>query len=570
MNQQSFYQTMTDKTDSGFLGNIGHSRVNLVEQALFFSLSDEERQQLEENKEKAIKAKSFYDAVNNPIQNFGSGTADLAFNGLGLTSKRNISWQVTRLDSIMRDVPYFDKASSWKGTRALINGVDITASKEAAENLVQIQKDMSSLFGPLHSTIKWGDFYGGSGGLIITDDTVSEEDYMKPLTISDIRKGSFKGVKPLSRLYQIHPDLSADLVTQVGDEYGIYGAEEIGQPLYYRINISGDTESNSKYFKVHRSRLLLYNSIDLTWVEKRIEMYFGPSLLERAYSDFARYESLLAQINKLAQRSNIPVLNMQNLPQASLNGQRFAEYVTNRVKGINFGVSSGGLIVLGDIEKEKFEYQNAQFAEIPALLKHYRENLAAAVGAPTSILFNDVESDDEEKFLSGIKEIQERTLRVWFRKLIPILYKSRYGKALRDFDFAFKSLEMPTEKEKAEKMKIVVEWLSMLFDRQIIDVESFQTMLVAMPNNVSDIPNDITQGYLDYIKNLAKDGQPLNKMTVDIELAKALNQQKGVDGENGSVAAAKVEASLAGGLEGGNRKKGTIKVPIDKEKPKRN
>jgi phage-related protein (TIGR01555 family) len=560
---------MTDKTDSGFLGNIGHSRANLVEQALYFTLSDEEREQLEHNKEKAIKANSFYDAVNNPIQNFGSGTADLSFNGLGLTSKRNISWQVTRLDSIMRDVPYFDKASSWKATRSLINGVDVTAD-ESAINLVQVQKDIASLFSPLHSTIKWGDFYGGSGGLIITDDTVTEDDYMKPLTLSDIKKGTFKGVKPLSRLYQIHPDLSAGLVTRVGDDIGIYGAEEIGQPLYYRINISGDTEASSKYFKVHRSRLLLYNSIDLTWVEKRIEMYFGPSLLERAYSDFARYESLLAQINKLAQRSNIPVLNMQNLPQASLNGQRFAEYVTNRVKGINFGVSSGGLIVLGDIEKEKFEYQNAQFSEIPALLKHYRENLSAAVGAPTSILFNDVESDDEEKYLSSIKEIQERTLRVWFRKLIPILYKSRFGKTLRDFDFAFKSLEMPTEKEKAEKMKVVVEWLSMLFDRQIIDVQSFQHMLVAMPNNVSDIPNDITQGYLDYISNLAKDGQPLNKMTVDIELAKALNQQRDANGENGSVAAAKVEASLAGGLEGGNRKKGTTKVPIDKEKPKRN
>lgn len=129
---------------------------------------------------------------------------------------------------------------------------------------------------------------------------------------------------------------------------------------------------------------------------------------------------------------------------------------------------------------------------------------------------------------------------------------------------------MPTEKEKAEKMKVVVEWLSMLFDRQIIDVQSFQHMLVAMPNNVSDIPNDITQGYLDYISNLAKDGQPLNKMTVDIELAKALNQQRDANGENGSVASAKVEASLAGGLEGGNRKKGTTKVPIDKEKPKRN
>lgn len=559
---------MKEMTDYGFLGNTGHSRLGLVEQALFFSLSDEERTQLEQNKEKAIKANSFYDAVNNPLQNFGSGTGDLTYNGLGLTSKRNISWQVTRLDSIMRDVPYFDKASSWKGTRALINGVDITAMKEEAENLVQVQKDIASLFSPLHSVIKWGDFYGGAGGLIITDETVDENDFMQPLTVSAIRKGSFKGIKPLSRLYQVQPDLSAGLVTNVGEEHGIYGAEEIGQPLYYLVNISGDKESNSKYFKVHRSRLLLYNSIDLTWVEKRIEMYFGPSSLERAYSDFARYESLLAQINKLAQRSNIPVLNMQNLPQASLNGQRFAEYVTNRVKGINFGVSSGGLIVLGDVEKEKFEYQNAQFSDIPTILKHYRENLAAALGAPTSILFNDVEADDEEKYLSGVREIQERTIRVWFRKLIPILYKTRYGKTLRDFDFAFKSLEMPTEKQKAEKMKVVVEWLSMLFDRQIIDVESFQHMLVAMPNNVSDIPNDITQNYLDYIKRMSA-SNPINKMSVDIQLAKALNQAKD-NGEDGNPATAKVAASLSGGLEGGNRKKGTVKVPIDKEKPKRN
>lgn len=558
---------MKEMTDYGFLGNTGHSRASLFEQALYFSLSDEERTQLEQNKEKAIKANSFYDAVNNPIQNFGSGTADLTYNGLGLTSKRNISWQITRLDSMMRDVPYFDKAASWKATRALINGADVTATKEDADNLVQIQKDIASLFSPLHSIIKWGDYYGGSAGLIITDETVDEDDYMKPLTVNSIRKGSFKGIKPLSRLYQVQPDLSSGLVTAVGEEYGIYGADEIGQPMYYLVNISGDKESNSKYFKVHRSRLLLYNSIDLTWVEKRIEMYFGPSALERAYSDFARYESLLAQINKLAQRSNIPVLNMQNLPQASLNGQRFAEYVTSRVKGINFGVSSGGLIVLGDVEKEKFEYQNAQFSEIPTILKHYRENLAAALGAPTSILFNDVESDDEEKYLSSVKEIQERTIRGWFRKLIPILYKTRFGKTLREFDFAFKSLEMPTEKQKAEKMKVVVEWLSMLFDRQIIDVESFQHMLVAMPNNVSDIPNDITQNYLDYIKRMSV-SNPINKMSVDIELAKALNQAKS-NGEDGNPATAKVAASVSGRLEGGNRSKGTVKVPIDKEKPKR-
>lgn len=93
-------------------------------------------------------------------------------------------------------------------------------------------------------------------------------------------------------------------------------------------------------------------------------------------------------------------------------------------------------------------------------------------------------------------------------------------------------------------------------------------MLVAMPNNVSDIPNDITQNYLDYIKRMSA-SNPINKMSVDIQLAKALNQAKD-NGEDGNPATAKVAASLSGGLEGGNRKKGTVKVPIDKEKPKRN
>ena len=27
----------------------------------------------------------------------------------------------------MRDVPYFDKASSWKATRALLNGIDLNS-----------------------------------------------------------------------------------------------------------------------------------------------------------------------------------------------------------------------------------------------------------------------------------------------------------------------------------------------------------------------------------------------------------------------------------------------------------
>ncbi len=557
----------------GFLENTGFDRSKLLQDALLFSLSPEEREQVETNKDKAIHANSFFDAINNPYQGFGTGTSDLTYAGLGIVSKRGLSWQIQKQDALMRDIPYFDKASSWKATMALVNGIDLNSKDQKSSDLTSVQNDIATLFAPLHSIIKWGDFYGGAGGLIICDDTDDENDYMQPLTVSQIRKGSFKGIKPLSRLYQIQPDLSSDLVTKIGDEHGIYGAEEIGQPLYYRINISGDSEATSKYFKVHRSRLLLYSSIDLTWVEKRIEMYFGPSLLERSYSDFARYESLLAQINKLAQRSNIPVLHVQNLPQASLNGQRFVEYVTSRIKGINFGVSSGNLVVLGDLEKESFEYKNAEFAEIPKILEHYRENLSASLGAPTGILFNEKSADDQDKYLKLVREIQERQVRVWFRKLIPILYKSRYNKQLKDFDFTFKSLEMPTEKEKAEKMKTIVELLHILYDDNAIDNESYQQMLIETPNNVSDIFNSITEKYLDYVKEQSSKGEPMNKMSNDIKLALALNhanESAEEDGGKGSNLSNKVESAQLGKQEGGkqSKKKPTVKVPINKNKGK--
>lgn len=549
--------------------NIGFDRAELAnktlyEQGLYVSLTDEEREQLEKDKEHAISSKNIFDAVNNVPQNWGSGTNDLTYNGLGQVSRRGLSWQIPKQDSIMRDIPYFEKASSWKATMALRNGVDLNTKDDTTDDLLDIQNDISSLFSELHATIKLGDFYGGSGALLYVKGTNEKNDYATPLNINKIKKGEFLGIKPLTRLYQIHPDLSSGLVTKIGDDVGIYDASEIGQPLYYMVNISGDREANQKYFRVHRSRLLIYSSMELSWVEKRIEMYFGPSLLERSYSDFARYESMLAQINKLAQRSNIPILNVQNLPQASLNGQRFAEFVTARIKGINFSASSGNMILLGDKEKEQFKFESATFSEITNILKHYRENLSASLEAPTGVLFNDNSEDDIEKYLTKVREIQERVVRKWFRKLIPILYKNRFGKQLKDFTFKFKSLEVPTEKEKADKLKAVVETLDILYNSNVIDVSSYQRMLMASQDNVSDIPNEITKEYIDYITKESENGNPVNKIRLDVELATALNHAMGQDGQYNQSQSAQEGESKGGDPK--KTKKPTVKVPIVKKK----
>ena len=341
--------------------------------------------------------------------------------------------------------------------------------------------------------------------------------------------------------------------------------------MYYRINLSGDTEAKYKWFIVHRSRVLWYASIELTWIEKRIELYGGPSLLERCYTDFARYESLIAQINKLAQRSNVPILNLKGLPQASLNNQNYVNRVMQKIKSINYTASAGNMILLGDKDREEFKFETANFSDLKDILKHERQNLAAAIEAPTSVLFNEPDDNDDHVYLTKIKEIQEGKIRNWFSILIPILSKNIFGKMIKDFNFKFKSLEFVSEKDKAERLKVVGEILHQLYEDEIVDVESYQAMLKVAMDNISDIPHEITENYIKYVERQTKENadNPMTKKRRDIEVAIALNHINKDNASNGGGTSNPLEAAEKGKELGGNqeKKKPSTKVPIkSKEK----
>lgn len=543
---------------------------SLFKQSLFDSLSVPEKEQVLKSKGVASKVNDFQDGLNNHLQALGGGTNDLTYKGMNFFSRRNLSWQIPKQDAIMRDIPYFDKGSSWKATRALINGIDLNSRTLKSDELNDIKNAISALFSSLHKVIKLGDFNGASAGLLVFDDCVDEEEYRSPLKIGSIKKGSFKGIKVLTRYYQIIPALDEVLVTRVGDDIGIYSADEIGQPMYYRVNLSGDTEAKFKWFKIHRSRVLWYASIELTWIEKRVELYGGPSLLERCYTDFARYESLVAQINKLAQRSNVPILNIRGLPRASLNNQTFVNRVMQKIKSINYTASVGNMVLLGDKEQEQFKFETANFSGLIEILKHERQNLAAAIEAPVSVLFNEPDDNDENVYLTKVKEIQEGKIRSWFTLLVPILSKHIFGKMIKDFSFTFKSLEFVSEEDKAKRLKIVGEILHQLYEDEIVDVESYQAMLKVAMENISDIPHEITKEYIEYVEKQTKENadNPMTKKRRDIEVAIALNHINKENAGNGGGTSNPVESATKGKELGGNKekKKPTTKVPIKKDK----
>ena len=553
-----------------FLDNseVERSFANLFEEALYAACSPEEKKQIKDAKEKAKNSIDFTDAVNNPLQQLGSGTQDLTTKGLNFFSRRNLSWQIPKQDAIMRDIPYFDKASSWKATKALKYGIDLKSKKHSSDELNDVKTSLHDLYFALHKIVKLGDFNGASAGLMFFDDCKDDEDWAKPLNINKIKKGSFNGIRPLTRFFQIVPKLDDVLVQEVDKENGIYDGSEIGKPMYYHVNISGDRAAKTKWFKVHRSRVLWYTSIELTYVEERIELYGGPSLLERTYTDFSRYESFVAQLNKLAQRSNIPILNMKGLPQAALNNQSFVDRVMAKIKAINYSASVGNMILLGDKNQEEFKFETAQFNGLIDIAKHLRENLASALEAPTKVLFNDVNGTDEENHLTKVSEIQDGIIRLWYNVLIPVLYKNEFGKKIQDFSYTFKPLDDTTEKDKADTFKQVVESLHILYEDEAIDVESYQMMLKAGSENISDIPHEITSDYVKFVQKEGAKGEPLTKKRRDIEVAIALNHLQENAGENGGKTPNPIESAEKGKEEGGkqSKKKPTAEIKISSKK----
>src|SRR5690606_16442124 len=100
----------------------------------------------------------------------------------------------------------------------------------------RVQKKIKRLTNEYYELIYQGEFYGFCGGLIVIDGQDSEKDLLKPIDYDSIGKGNFKGIKVLTRLYQIIPD-TQELIQKddIKDQKYWGNANLIGKPKYYRV-----------------------------------------------------------------------------------------------------------------------------------------------------------------------------------------------------------------------------------------------------------------------------------------------------------------------------------------------
>lgn len=484
---------------------------------------------------------------------------------------RGVTWNIPRLDLIWRTSPYVKRAVDWISSKLIIKGIDIntTNKKISPEELNETQSGLKDQYRSLKKVFESGLVYGGSAGLIVIKGKTTDS-LAKPLIINEVKKGDFMGIRPLARWYMIEPALDKGMVTEVGEHVGIYNADELGKPLFYRVNLSGGLGGfsglNSSELKnngikqqgnqilVHRSWLLLFNPYSLAHIETQVERYWSASIIETASVDMDRHEIIWTATAKSAVKNNLGILSIDGFDGTLANSH--SKKVMNEKIEIMKYTTAHGLIAVGG--KDKFEFAQSSLAGNEKALQQSMVQVASAFGVPVKVLFPDNDAYDENNYfqsLYGIETMQESEVRPLLNVVIQLLYRNNYGKKLEKFDFEFKPVVTLTPKQKAEVIKIMMEAIHIAYEDEAISLHDYQKMLPDLINNPSHIFNQISEEYMQQVLQGDENASIITSRTKQIEIAKTLNQlqvqNKGLAGVESP------ESSTARVEKGGNPKEKT-------------
>jgi len=490
------------------------------------------------------------DVFTNTQLDLGFGTYDPAIESL-YPQARTLTWNLQRIESVMRADPFFVRALEYRASKPLIKGIDISCSDITSEEIQEFYRHVNKMLHPgMKEAMFEADAFGWSGALIVIDGHMNKRKLLTPLHPEEVRKGKFLGLKPLTRWYQINP--TQEMITRLGKDSEIYDPRLLGTPLYYNVSFDGD---RGNMYKVHRSRLLITSRNRLSYIEKKVEHYGGTSLLEQSFESLSRYHALVAQIHRILQKSVIPVLKIEELASSALQTKTGQKLVEKKIEMMRNNLSSNNLFVIG--EGDDISFEEASIVGLADQLREARLQLASALNTPPGILFHEMaDSKINQEYHEFIRDRQEFMVRPMYDVLLDILYRSLNGKPMPDYTITFKPLEEPTLEEIAKARKTNVEAIDLLYRMGVLNKKSVMDSLSDIDSNPSDIFRNLDPEYRDFVVGL---GVEEGYHTDEVRLAQALNQ--GGQGYE--------QAKVSGRVMGGDPEissKPTPDLPVNKER----
>lgn len=323
----------------------------------------------------------------------------------------------------------------------------------------------------LEEAVKWGRLYGGA--LLVIG--IQGQDPSLPLDMKSIPRIEYFAV--LDR-HRVNPgqELISDL-----------SSPEFGLPAYYTLNNvdpksnlmnSGNAvQMNQGQKRIHHSRVIRLDGVELPWALKQSNNYWGNSVYVRLINVLRNFNTSHDSVATIMQDFAQMVLKMKGLQELLLQGKD--DLITRRFALATRMSSIVNALVIQ--EGEEIERKTTNVSGIADIVKIVNARLVAATDMPHTILLGESPSglgatgeSEMDGWYDHIKDMQESQLRPKQERILDLICAQKSGPTkgiIPEYELKYIPLGQPSEKEIVETRKIQAETDQIYLSNQVVDPE---------------------------------------------------------------------------------------------------
>jgi phage-related protein (TIGR01555 family) len=342
------------------------------------------------------------------------------------------------------------------------------------EDISTLEQDMMRLaiWDELCNNGKWANLYGGSLAVML----IEGQDFSTPLRTESIAKGQFKGLLILDR-WMVSPPVG-EVVTDFGPD--------MGKPVYY--NVIADYAAIPKA-KIHYSRVIRLDGMDLPFYQRVAENGWGLSVLEPMWDRLIAFDSASVGAGQLIYKAHLRTMSIEGLRDIIAAGGPALAGLKAQIEFIRQAQTNEGITVID--AKDTFEAHQYAFAGLSDMLLQFAQQLCGSLGMPFTRLFGQSPTGlgatgegEMKQWHEKVKQSQERRFRNPLHRLFAVMSMSSLGKPLPDdFGFEFRNLQEMSETEKATIAKSTVEAVTAAVDANLLKIsDGMKELKASAPN----------------------------------------------------------------------------------------
>ena len=412
-----------------------------------------------------------------------------------------IARKLSNYETLMNERKLSDQQLALMYRNLIVRRIVTLVVDDAIKNFIEIEGDqdecivqeLEALFIPekLTEALYWDRLFGMSVALILADDG---QELDQPINLKRLRRVS--GIEVFDKRSVMEDSASLYYDTDVRDV-------NFGKAEYYTI-----TPPNGNLFKVHRSRLLIFDGETLPKLERIANNGAGLSCLDGIPAAINRVKTSMDKTIDIMDKVSTSLLKLQGLSNV-LQTEEGTKAVIKRLDLIDYSRRLNGSVAID--KDDEYAVFNIPLGGLTDIIQEMEQYVCAVTGYPFTKLFgrspagmNATGQSDMQIYYDKVKSYQKRKLRPALEYLVKLIQLSSegptQGKELEKWSIKFNALEQlndleqaNVDKTQAEVRAAVVKLVLDLVDNQMLDATQGRKYLAER----GDIPVSETELDLD-------------------------------------------------------------------------